>query len=212
MLPFQRWCFPADVSRFVHAQATAAARIRRSIAFGAALIVLAALAAFAIAGQDASSSRVRIELSDRNEFEQQPAYDADWDLKDIQHHLVRTQRAQTVHNRKYEDDIARLDTDFEDLMKLAKKPGPGGPPGPPGNEGPPGPPGEAGAVGLQGPPGKDGAPGEPGPPGRDGSPGVAGATGQRGPPGAPGTPTKADVGRRIREHPKQLTKKRLINN
>ena len=43
--------------------------------------------------------------------------DQDWDLTDIQHHLVRTQRMQTAHNKKFIADIARIDMDIEDLMK-----------------------------------------------------------------------------------------------
>ena len=43
--------------------------------------------------------------------------DQDWDLKDIQHHLVRTQRMQTAKNKKFVADIARIDNDIEDLMK-----------------------------------------------------------------------------------------------
>ena len=43
--------------------------------------------------------------------------DQDWDLKDIQHHLVRTQRMQTSKNKKFISDIARIDNDIEDLMK-----------------------------------------------------------------------------------------------
>lgn len=43
--------------------------------------------------------------------------DQDWDLKDIQHHLVRTQRMQTAKNNKFVGDIARIDMDIEDLMK-----------------------------------------------------------------------------------------------
>jgi len=38
-------------------------------------------------------------------------------LKDIQHHLVRTQRKQTASNNNFVGHIARLDTDIEDLMK-----------------------------------------------------------------------------------------------
>lgn len=133
------------------AQASKASRVKRAAAVGAALVALvAAVATLALAGQGAGSSHVRVELSDRNEFEQSPAFDAAWDLQDIQHHLVRTQRSQTVHNRQFEDHIARLDTDFEDLMKLAKKPGPGGPAGAVGETGPAGPGGETGLQGPQG--------------------------------------------------------------
>jgi len=134
------------------AQASKASRVRRAAAIGAVLVALVALATLALAGQGAGSSRVRVELSDRNEFESSPAYDAAWDMQDIQHHLVRTQRKQTVHNRRFEDHIARLDTDFEDLMKLAKKPGPGGPAGEAGETGPAGPAGESGLQGPQGGP------------------------------------------------------------
>lgn len=43
--------------------------------------------------------------------------DANWDLKDIQQHLVRTQRQQTSNNKKFVSDIARIDMTIEDLMK-----------------------------------------------------------------------------------------------
>lgn len=46
--------------------------------------------------------------------------DQDWDLKDIQHHLVRTQRMQTSKNKKFISDIARIDNDIEDLMKQVR--------------------------------------------------------------------------------------------
>ena len=43
--------------------------------------------------------------------------DADWNLKDIQQHLVRTQRQQTANNKAFLGHIQRLDSDIEDLMK-----------------------------------------------------------------------------------------------
>jgi hypothetical protein len=52
--------------------------------------------------------------------------------------VVRTQRMQTEKNKKFMGDIQRLDNDIDDLMKLAKKPGPQGPAGPKGDNGPPG--------------------------------------------------------------------------
>ena len=107
---------------------------------GGLLLALATVAAVAmVGGEAAKTGHVRMELSDRNEFEAQPAWDQDWDLKDIQHHLVRTQRMQTAHNKKFVADIQRLDMDIEDLMKQVKKPGPTGPAGPPGKDGAPGP-------------------------------------------------------------------------
>ncbi len=51
-----------------------------------------------------------------------PAHrDANWDLKDIQQHLVRTQRQQTSNNKKFVSDIARIDMTIEDLMKQVPK-------------------------------------------------------------------------------------------
>lgn len=47
--------------------------------------------------------------------------DANWDLKDIQQHLVRTQRQQTSNNKKFVSDIARIDLTIEDLMKQVPK-------------------------------------------------------------------------------------------
>ena len=121
-------------------QASSASRARRVVLAGGLLLALATVATVAmVGGEAAKTGHVRMELSDRNEFEAQPAWDQDWDLKDIQHHLVRTQRMQTAHNKKFVADIQRLDMDIEDLMKQVKKPGPTGPAGPPGKDGAPGP-------------------------------------------------------------------------
>lgn len=171
-------------------QASSASRARRVVLAGGLLLALATVAAVAmVGGEAAKTGHVRMELSDRNEFEAQPAWDQDWDLKDIQHHLVRTQRMQTAHNKKFVADIQRLDMDIEDLMKQVKKPGPTGPAGPPGKDGAPGPAGDEGAPGAPGKDGAPGTPGSPGPPGKDGAPGEPGppgAVGENGPPGTPG--------------------------
>jgi hypothetical protein len=60
-------------------------KVLRRVAAAASLLALVALSALAIAS-DSSSSRRRDSLSERNEFEQDPAWDAKWDLLDIQHH------------------------------------------------------------------------------------------------------------------------------
>ena len=72
------------------------------------------------------------------------------DLDELRHHFVQTQRMQTAENKKFNEDITRLDADVDDLMELAKKPGPAGPPGPPGSVGPEGPPGKDGKDGPKG--------------------------------------------------------------
>lgn len=54
---------------------------------------------------------------------------------------------QTSRNKKFDEEVARLDADVDDLLKMAKKPGPPGPAGP---AGPPGPPGPAGKDGSKG--------------------------------------------------------------
>eukprot|EP00960_Hanusia_phi_P067734 766690-Hanusia_phi.AAC.2 len=169
---------------------------RRVLAVTAISLSLAAIAALALSGSFPSikgrTGRITIELSDRNEFESQSAWDAPWTLKDIQHHLVLTQRQQTTRNKNFVEDIKRLDQDIEDLMRMAKLPGPPGPPGETGPDGPPGPPGKDGPPGPPGSPGKDGQPGKDGPPGKDGQPGKQG---ERGPPGENGTPgPKGDQG------------------
>lgn len=170
-------------------QASSGSRARRMVLAGALVVGLACVAAVAMIGGEAvKTGRVRMELSDRNEFESSPAWDQDWDLKDIQHHLVRTQRMQTSKNKKFISDIARIDNDIEDLMKQVKKPGPTGPPGAPGKDGPAGPAGEPGSNGPAGEPGKPGAPGAPGPAGKDGQPGQPGPPGQGGENGQPGPP------------------------
>ena len=153
------------------AQASSVSKARRVVLAGAVLLALGALAAVAIIGGEAvKTGQVRMELSDRNEFEGaqsvwycvcrlllcvraacsslaacstpsvrgllyrarpvatrqsaaacSPALllhrDANWDLKDIQQHLVRTQRQQTSNNKKFVSDIARIDMTIEDLMK-----------------------------------------------------------------------------------------------
>jgi len=174
-------------------QASGASKTRRAMCAGAVVLALATVAAVAMIGGEAvKTGQVRMELSDRNEFESQPAWDQDWDLKDIQHHLVRTQRMQTAKNNKFVGDIARIDMDIEDLMKQVKKPGPTGPAGAAGKDGAAGPAGDAGANGAPGVPGKSGVLGAIGPAGKDGTPGqsgpagVAGENGQSGPPGQQG--------------------------
>ena len=72
------------------------------------------------------------------------------DLDELRHHFVRTQRMQTARNMKFNEDISRLDADVDDLMKLAKKPGPSGPQGPQGPQGAPGPAGKDGKDGPAG--------------------------------------------------------------
>ena len=147
------------------AQASSVSKARRVVLAGAVLLALGAVAAVAIIGGEAvKTGQVRMELSDRNEFEGaqsvwycvyavyycvcaglldsictgtalpcppvatrqsaaacSPALllhrDANWDLKDIQQHLVRTQRQQTSNNKKFVSDIARIDMTIEDLMK-----------------------------------------------------------------------------------------------
>ncbi len=74
------------------------------------------------------------------------------DLDELRHHFVRTQRMQTSKNKKFNEEITRLDADIEDLMKIAKTPGPAGPQGSPGPTGPQGPQGKDGKDGTQGRP------------------------------------------------------------
>ena len=57
---------------------------------------------------------------------------------------------QTERNKKFDGEVARLDADIDDLLKMVKKPGPTGPPGPPGPAGTPGSPGKDGPKGDTG--------------------------------------------------------------
>jgi hypothetical protein len=59
----------------VCAQTSSASKARRAVFAGAVVLALAAVAAVAIIGGEAvKTGRVRMELSDRNEFESQPAW------------------------------------------------------------------------------------------------------------------------------------------
>lgn len=49
------------------------------------MIAVAVLAIAAVARNDGKEGGDSV-LSDRNMFESEPAYDADWNLKDVQHH------------------------------------------------------------------------------------------------------------------------------
>ena len=72
------------------------------------------------------------------------------DMEEFHHHFVRMQRMATARNKKYEQEVQRLDADVDDLLKQAKTPPPTGQRGAPGPTGPPGPPGKDGAKGDTG--------------------------------------------------------------
>eukprot|EP00960_Hanusia_phi_P023810 702335-Hanusia_phi.AAC.2 len=67
----------------------------------------------------------------------------------LQQHLVLTQRKLTTQDNNLRENIHRLDSDVEDLMKMFAQ-RPPGPPGPPGGTGSPGVPGVSGKVGAEG--------------------------------------------------------------
>ncbi len=54
-----------------------------------------------------------ISLSDQNQFESQPAWDANWDIDEFRHHFVTTERQQTEVNKKRDDAIEHLDGEVE---------------------------------------------------------------------------------------------------
>ena len=57
-------------------------------------------------------------LTDTNAYSSEDVYDADWDQKQLQHNLVRTQRMMTTENKHMDGEIKRLDNNVEDLLKM----------------------------------------------------------------------------------------------
>eukprot|EP00961_Rhodomonas_salina_P034349 462804-Rhodomonas_salina.2 len=82
--------------------------LRRRVVCGAALLVFAALVV-ALTSDSAPSSA--IELTDQNQYESEPAFDADWNQQITQQHFVRFQRRQTSINKKRDEEVKRLDAD-----------------------------------------------------------------------------------------------------
>lgn len=129
-------------------------------------------------------------LTDDNQFEDQPVWDANWDIDEFRHHFVTTERKQTEINKQRDAAIAKLDAEVEELLNQLKH-RPAGPKGIPGKQGPVGSAGKdgnKGPTGDAGPNGKDGSPGAPGPNGANGPNGRDGIAGIQGPPGKPGHP------------------------
>jgi hypothetical protein len=61
-----------------------------------------------------------------NDFDSEPgSMDAHWDLEELRHRLVQTQRKLTSQDKDYENKVARLDADVDDLMNLFSKRPPG---------------------------------------------------------------------------------------
>jgi hypothetical protein len=54
-----------------------------------------------------------ISLSDQNQFESEPAWDANWDIDEFRHHFVTTERQQTDINKKRDQAIEHLDSEVE---------------------------------------------------------------------------------------------------
>jgi len=130
---------------------------------------------------------VRGGLQQVNAFETAPAFNAEWDQKELQHHLVATQRAMTTSDNEIAKGISKLDVGVEELMRLIRQ-RPAGAAGVAGADGKPGPKGEDGVKGQNGPAGPDGMPGAQGTGGRDGVPGTSGQPGQAGAAGEAGRP------------------------
>lgn len=157
--------------------------VRRTAACAACLLA-ACVASVALArGQgDAAAS-----LSENNKYEESNSFDAEWNVKDLQHHLVQTQRMMTTDNKEIAKGISKLDRGVEILMHLLKH----RPAGDAGVSGEPGEPGPKGAPGAKGENGPDGAPGAPGAAGVAGRGGVPGTPGAAGPAGAAGNVGRA---------------------
>ena len=64
-------------------------------------------------GQDNLELAERQILSDQNQFESAPAWDANWDIDEFRHHFVQTERQQTEINKKRDQVIAHLDSEVE---------------------------------------------------------------------------------------------------
>ena len=61
-----------------------------------------------------------------NDFDSEPgSMDAHWDLEELRHRLVQTQRKLTSQDKDYDNKVARLDADVDDLMNLFSKRPPG---------------------------------------------------------------------------------------
>ncbi len=50
---------------------------------------------------------------DDNQFETEPAWDANWDIDEFRHHFVTTERQQTEINKKRDAAIEHLDGEVE---------------------------------------------------------------------------------------------------
>ena len=67
-----------------------------------------------------------LDESEENDFDSEPgSMDAHWDLEELRHRLVQTQRKLTSQDKDYENKVARLDADVDDLMNLFSKRPPG---------------------------------------------------------------------------------------
>ncbi len=83
----------------------------------AVLVGITVLIAVVTTGIQSSGSR-EIEmgmasLSDQNQFETEPAWDANWDIDEFRHHFVTTERQQTDINKKRDAAIEHLDSEVE---------------------------------------------------------------------------------------------------
>ncbi len=59
---------------------------------------------------------------DENDYDSNAgSIDAHWDLEELRHRLVLTQRKLTAQDRDYESKISRLDADVDDLLGLFSK-------------------------------------------------------------------------------------------
>jgi len=167
-----------------NASSSSRALYARRTAACAACLLAACVAAVALARSPVESKTA---LSDINTFETAPAFNAEWDQKELQHHLVATQRAMTTSDNQIAKGISKLDVGVEELMRLIRH-RPAGAGGVAGAEGEPGTKGETGVKGQHGPAGADGMPGAQGSAGRDGVPGTPGKPGEAGASGEAGRP------------------------
>ena len=65
-------------------------------------------------------------LEEDNDFDsERGSMDAQWNLEELRHRLVATQRKLTTKDKDYQSKIAGLDADVDDLMDLFSKRPPG---------------------------------------------------------------------------------------
>ena len=90
--------------------------LKKALAILSGTIVLIAFVATAVqykVNREQYSLGEKQILSDQNQFESTPAWDANWEIDEFRHHFVQTERQQTEINKKRDEVIAHLDGEVE---------------------------------------------------------------------------------------------------